>query len=250
MKRALASLAGLGLVLVIGCVQEYDFRMGKTIENKRYQKRLNDNLEGAPAKTNLQTGNIFVRPPKGLQGPHKTFGLAVLEAGKFDLEDTFADPQKQASLHLLARVTLPKPPGKKGSSPAETTQRGDFTDDVLELLKNAYGAEFEKTRLKNEEKKSPNGRTNAFKSLTQELPATAKEIKVYIFGEKNSPEKVALIFDYPKEEARTLSSKINLCLESFAVGPAATRSFAGAGDEEFGGELGGGGGTPAPGGVF
>ena len=248
MKRALASLAGLVLVLVIGCVQEYDFRMAKTIDNKRYQKRLNDNLEAPPAKTNLQTGNIFVRPPKGLQGPHKTFGLAVLEPGKFDVEDTFADPQKQASLHILARVTVPKPAGKKASTPAETTQRGDFTDDVLELLKNAYGGEFDKSRLKNDEKKSPNGRTNSFKSLTSEVQG--KEIKVYIFGEKSSPEKVALIFDYPKEEARTLSSKINLCLESFAVGGAAARSFAGAGDEEFGGELGGGGGAAAPGGVF
>jgi hypothetical protein len=247
MKRALASLAGLGLVLVIGCVQEYDFRMAKTIDNKRYQKRLNDNLEAPPAKTNLQTGNIFVRPPKGLQGPHKTFGLAVLEPGKFDVEDTFADPQKQASLHILARVTVPKPPGKKASSPAETTQRGDFTDDVLELLKNAYGADFDKSRLKNDEKKSPNGRTNSFKSLTLDL--TAKEIKVYLIGEKNSLEKVALIFDYPKEEARTLSSKINLCLESFAVGGAATRLFAGAGDDEFGGDHGGAG-TTAPAGVF
>src|SRR5262245_41122730 len=181
MKRSLAILAGLGLVLVIGCAQDYDIRMGKTIDNKKYQRRLNANLEGPPAKTNLQTANIFVRPPKGLQGPHKTFGLAVVEPGKFDIEDTFADPQKQASLHILARVNLPKTPGKKSASPTESTQRGDFTDDVLELLKNAYGAEFEKSRLKTEEK-SHGGRTNSFKSLTLDL--TAKEIKVFVFGDK------------------------------------------------------------------
>ena len=237
MKRSLAILAGLGLVLVIGCAQDYDIRMGKTIDNKQYQRRLNTNLEGPPAKTNLQTANIFVRPPKGLQGPHKTFGLAVTEAGKFDIEDTFADPQKQASLHVLARVNLPKTPGKKSAAPAESAQRGDFTDDVLDLLKNAYGADFDKSRLKTDEK-SHGGRTNSFKSLTLDL--TAKEIKVYLFADKNSPEKVALIFDYPKEEAGALSSKINLCLENFAVGGAATRAFSGVIEEEFGGELGGG----------
>jgi hypothetical protein len=245
MKRSLAILAGLGLVLVIGCAQDYDIRMGKTIDNKKYQRRLNTNLEGPPAKTNLQTANIFVRPPKGLQGPHKTFGLAVVEAGKFDIEDTFADPQKQASLHILARVTLPKAPSKKTPSAAESTQRGDFTDDVLDLLKNAYGADFEKSRLKTDDK-SHGGRTNSFKTLTLDL--TAKEIKVFLFGDKTSPEKVALIFDYPKEEAGTLSSKINLCLESFAVGGAAARAFSGGGDEELGGDLGGG--APTPTGVF
>ncbi len=241
MKRSLAMLAGLGLVLVIGCAQDYDIRMGKTIENKQYQRRLNANLEGPPAKSNLQTANIFVRPPKGLQGPHQTFGLAVVEEGKFDIADTFADPQKQASLHILARVNLPKTPSKKGSKAAESPQRGDFTDDVLELLKNSYGADFEKAKLKTEEK-SHGGRSHKFQSLTLDL--TAKEIKVYLFGDKNSPEKVALIFDYPKEEAGLLSSKINLCLENFAVGQAASRAFSGVVEEEFAGEPGGGGAAP------
>jgi hypothetical protein len=244
MKRVLAILAGLGLVLVIGCSQDYDTRMEKTIENKRYQKRLNDNLEGPPAKTNLQTSNIFIRPPKGLQGPAKTFGLAVTEPGKFDIEDTFFDQQKQASLHVLARVNRPKAPGKKGPSPAESTPRGDFIADVLDLIKNAYGVEVDQSKLK-PESRSHAGRTNTFKSLTlKDLPA--KEVAMYFFGDKNSPEKVALIFDYPKEESRSLSPKIELCLESFAVGAAAGRAYSG-GEEELGEE---GGAAPPPAGVF
>jgi hypothetical protein len=245
MKRAVAILTGLSLVLAIGCAGDYDIRLGKTIENKKYQKRLNDNLEGPPTKTNLQNVNIFVRPPKGLQGPAKTFGLAVDESGRFDVEDTFFDAQKQANLHVLARVNTPKAANKKSSKAAESAPRGDFTADVLDLVKNAYGTEVDASKLKSGSK-SHGGRTNSFKTLTLDL--TAKEVKVYLFGDKNSPEKVALIFDYPKEESRTLTPKIDLCLESFAVGGAASRAFSGGGDEALGEEVGGG--APTPTGVF
>src|SRR5438105_15959604 len=139
MKRALAILTSLGLFLVIGCAQNYDLRLTNTIESRLYQRRLNNNLEAAPKKTKLETSKIHVRPPKGLQGPTKTFGLAVVEPGRFDIEDTFFDPQKQASLHVLARLNLPKAPNKKGVTPAEATPRGEFTADVLDLLKNVYG---------------------------------------------------------------------------------------------------------------
>jgi hypothetical protein len=242
MKRAFAILAGVSLVLVLGCAQDYDIRMSKTIENKRYQKRLNENLEGPPTKTNLQTVNIFVRPPKGLQGPAKAFQLAVVEPGRFDIEDTFFDAQKQASLHILARVNLPKTQSKKAPAAAEA-QRGDFVADVLDLLKTVYSADLDQSRLK-PESKSHGGRTNSFKALT--LDSNTKEVKVYFFGDKNSPEKVVLIFEYPKEEANVLTPKINLCLETFAAGGAAARAFSGGVDEELGGEVGGGAPTPAP----
>jgi hypothetical protein len=244
MKRALAILASLGLILVIGCAQNYDLRLGHTMENRQYQRRLNTNLEAAPTKTNLETTKIYVRPPKGLKGPAQTFGLAVVEAGKFDIEDTFIDQQKQASLHVLARVIVPKPPTKKGAHPAESTPRGEFTTDVLDLLKNVYGTDLDASKLK-PDSKSHGRRTNSYKTVTLDL--TAKEVKIYLFGDMNSPEKVALIFDYPKEEYKNLSTKIDLCLESFAVGEEARRAYSGVGDEETGEE--GAGGQP-PGGVF
>jgi len=244
MKRALATLASLSLFLVIGCGRDYDYRLNNTIDNKRYQKRLNDNLETPPSKTNLQTSNIYVRPPKGLKGPTQTFGLAVVEPGKFDIEDSFIDQQKQGGLHLLARVDLPKAPNKKAANPAASAPRGDFTADVLDFLKNVYGTDFDTSKLKTETK-SHGGKSNSFKTMTLDLKA--KQVKVYLFGEKSSPEKVALIFDYPKEERDSLSSKINLCLESFAVGEEAHRAYSGLVDEELGEE---GGGAQPPGGVF
>jgi hypothetical protein len=215
MKRVLATLASLGFLLVIGCAQNYDLRLSNTIESRLYQRRLNNNLEKAPEKSNLASSKVYVRPPKGLQGPIQTFGLPVLEAGKFDIEDTFIDQQKQASLHVVARDNRPKAQPKKGAPPAQTAPRGDFTADVLDLLKNSYGTDFEASRLKPESKEHGRKR-NTFKAMTVDL--TAKEIKVYLFDDKSNPEKVALIFDYPKEERVSLSSKINLCLESFAVG--------------------------------
>jgi len=245
MKRALATLASLSLFLVIGCARDYDTRLNITIDNKRYQKRLNDLLETPPSKTNLQTSNIYVRPPKGLKGPTQTFGLAVVEPGKFDIEDSFIDQQKQGGLHLLARVDLPKTPNKKGANPAASTARGDFTADVLDFLKNVYGTDFDTSKLK-PETKSHGGKSNSFKTMTLDLKA--KQVKVYLFGDKSSPEKVALIFDYPTDEYKNLGSRIDLCLESFRVGQGAIRAFSGGGgDEEIGGDEGA---APPPGEAF
>jgi hypothetical protein len=244
MKRVISTVASLGLFLMIGCARDYDTRLASTIDNRRYQKRLNDNLEVPPTKSNLQTSKIYIRPPKGLKGPTQTFGLPGVEAGRFDIEDSFIDQQKQGALHLLARVDLPKAPTKKGAAPVASTPRGDFVADVLDDLKNVYGADLDRSKLK-AESKSRGRKTNTFQSLTLDL--TAKQVKVYLFADKSSPEKVALIFDYPKDEYKNLGSKIDLCLESFRVGAEADRAFAGGEEELMGGEEG-----PAapPGGVF
>ena len=66
MKRVIAVLASASFVLAIGC-SDYDIRLEKTLEEKRYEKNLNKNLEDAPAKGPLQDDDIFIRPPKGLR---------------------------------------------------------------------------------------------------------------------------------------------------------------------------------------
>jgi hypothetical protein len=236
MKRILGLLASTSLLLAIGCT--YDMRLDKRIVDLRYQKQLDDNLEQPPeAKTNLAISNIYIRPPLAFVGPTKEIGLAPVEEGKFDIATSFiGDP---ASLHVLARVEKPKSaaPKKKGPNPTATptTVRGDFTADVLEYIKGAYGTEAPK--LKADPKKA-----NNFKATTLDL--TAKEVQIYILGEKNSPAQVALIFDYPKESRNSLTSKIKYCLESFRVGTPAQRLYSG--QEEEGGE----GATAPPGGVF
>ena len=99
MKRVIAVLASASFVLAIGC-SDYDIRLEKTLEERRYEKRLNDNLEAAPTKGTLQGDDIFVRPPKGLAGPNETFGLTVVEPGKFDIENSFIDEKNGTSLHV------------------------------------------------------------------------------------------------------------------------------------------------------
>ena len=56
---------------------------------------------------------------------------------------------------------------------------------------------------------------------------------MYLYGDKNDPYEVALIFEYPKAEHNTVNPKIRLCLESFAVGDKAKRAFAGGETEEM-----------------
>ena len=68
MKRVLAVLASASFVLAIGC-SDYDIRLEKTLEEKKYEKRLNTNLEAAPTKGKLKADEIFIRPPLGLAGP-------------------------------------------------------------------------------------------------------------------------------------------------------------------------------------
>ena len=107
----------------------------------KYQQRLEKNLEKAPTKGLLQQELIYVRPPKGLTGPTQTFTLTVVEPGKFDLENSFIDQAKQASLHVLARHKKPKAPAQERAPPSETAPRGDFTAEVIELVKAAYAVD-------------------------------------------------------------------------------------------------------------
>ena len=136
MKRAFGILAGLCLVLVIGC-SAYDSRLQQTLEELRYRKRLNDNLIEAPTKGKLQELAIYVRPPRNLKGPTQTFTMTVVEPGKFDLENSFIDQDKQESMHLLARVVRPKAPNaKKGAAQPEPTPRGKFFERRLRADQN------------------------------------------------------------------------------------------------------------------
>jgi hypothetical protein len=231
MKRTLAILASGCFVIVLGC-SNYDFRLEKTLDDMRYRKRLDDNLIQAPTKGALEQHFIYVRPPKGLQGPTQTFALTVVEPGRFDLENSFIDQATKESLHILARVKLPKSPNAK-KTPQPEVARGDFNSEVVELLRSAYATDLDVSQLK-PESKSHGNRVNPFKTRTLDL--TAKEVQLYLYDVKNSPYEVALIFEYPKEMRNTISSRIELCLESFAVGELARRSFAGGGVGEGGEE--------------
>jgi hypothetical protein len=242
MRRACVILASACCLLIGGC-RDYDLRLGKTLEEMKYQQRLEKNLEKAPLKGSLQGELIYVRPPKGLSGPTKAFTLTVVEPGKFDLENSFIDEAKKASLHLLARHKKPKAPPKKGAPPVAAAARGDFTNEVIELVKAAYGVEDLTPAKFKPAVKRHEGRENAYKEAKLDL--NTKEVLVYLYGDKNGPYNVAMIFEYPKEELNNLSPKIGLSLEAFAVGDAANKAFSGGG-EEGAGEDGGDSGQSVP----
>jgi len=225
MKRAAAVVLGASLVLILGCgTQSYETRLDKTLDNMRYQKRLDDNLGDASTKGKLEQLEIYVRPPKNMTGPTQTFQLTVVEQGRYDVESSFIEPEKQ-SLHILARVKQAKTPSKKAPSKAETP-RGEFNSDVVELIKSVYGAELTVSEFKDD----PKG-NNTFKYKMLDL--NAKNLQIYLYGGKNSPYEVALIFEYPKAEHNSVNPKVGLCLESFAVGDKAKRAFAGGETEDI-----------------
>jgi len=243
MRRGCTILASACLLLVLGC-RDYDFRLGQTLDEMKYQQKLEKNLDKAPTKGKLQQELIYLRPPKGMSGPTKTFTLTVVEAGKFDVENSFIDESKHASLHVVARHKKPKAPPKKGVAAAPEVPRGDFTAEVIDMVKTAYGIEeLTPSKFKPVSKKHA-GRENPYKEV--KLPLSDKEVSIYLYGDKNSPYNVALIFEYPKTEAGDLSTKINLSLEAFAVGPPAERAYSGGNPEEGGQEAVDSGGPAVP----
>ena len=241
MRRVFASLGGLLLVVVVGC-RDYDVRLQETLRGDEVPQATR-RQPGAGADQGLAATRADLRSPaQGHHRPTQTFALPV-EPGKFDLENTFIDQAKAASLHIVARHKKPKAPTNKKTTapPPEATPRGDFTADVLELIKNAYAADVATGQLKTESK-AHKGRTNTFKFT--KLPLASKEVQLFIYGGKNDPYEVALIFEYPTTELNNISPKIGLCLECFAVGPLASRAFSGVTDFDTGEE--GEGGAPPP----
>ena len=225
MRRVMALVATTVLVLSGGCgSKSYEFRLDRTLENMRYRKRLDDNLMPPPAKgiAPFEELAIFLRPPKNLV-QSKEFQMTVLEPGQFDLESSFFEEKKQ-NLHVLARVKKPKGSASKKApapTPADTAVRGEFNRDVVGIVGNVYGVadDLEVGKFKEVTKKANKFRYHTF--------ATGdKNVQVYLY--KFDPYEVALIFDYPSSEQANLASRINLALESFAVGPRAKSRYAGA----------------------
>lgn len=235
MKRARAMLISLGTLLAIGCgMHNYDYRIEQTLERMKYDKRLDANL-APPAAGKMQELGIYVRPPVGLSGPTQAFQFAAVEPGRFELENSFMDQGGQ-SLHVLARVEMPKAAAKKGEPPApEAPPRGDFNEEVVGMIRDATGADLQLAQFKAEQKQVKSSReSNTFQTAT--VDREANEMKVFLYGSKSTPYKVALIFEYPKAEKNAIGPKIDLALENFHVGDSARRAFSGGQEEDMGDE--------------
>jgi len=224
MRRVLALLGTATLLVIAGCgVKSYETRLENTLDDMKYQDRLNRLLQPPQAKGKWEELSIYLRPPKSLV-QSKAWSLAPTEPGKFDLEASFVEPKQD--MHVLARVKRAKSAAKKGSAkPADTVDRTNFEGDVLNILNESYkpAEELVITKFKTETRKK-----NPFKFHS--VTANDKTIQIYLY--KQEPYDVALVFEYPKSEQKELFEKIRLCLESFAVGEKARRIFSGATEEE------------------
>lgn len=237
MRRVLCWLVmASGLVLAVGCGQDsYNKRLAATLERLERERRIEKNLMPAPGEKRFQDLSIYIRPPKD-EALAKTGQLPVGE-GQFEMDASFLDLKSGATLHLLSRVKLPKKPATKGAPPVPPAPlRGDLTRDVLAILTNAYGPVegFATPKFVDESK-----RGNRFKRLV--VTANDKEVKLYTYKQDNH--EVALVFVYDSKLRGALSTKIDLCLETFATGPKAARNYSGGEAEQ---DDSGGGGPAVP----
>src|SRR5512135_237416 len=134
MRRVFGTIATASLLVFLGCSRTYDYRIERTVDSLKYEKRLNDNLMPAATKGRFHELLIYLRPPKNLKASQE-FHLPSPEPGRFDLEQSFQESAKQ-SLHVLARVKRPKIAKKKEMS-EKAAARGDFGADVLDVLNSA-----------------------------------------------------------------------------------------------------------------
>ncbi len=224
MRRVCLVILSASLVATLGCGREnYEKRQAKTMEKIRYDRRVGKNLMPAASEKKFTDLAIFLRPPKD-EAPAKAGTLTVAE-GQFDLEPSFID-KDGTTLQVLGRVKQPKKPPTKGAAPAPALPpRGEFNAEVIATLATTFGATdaLAVTKLKDETK-----RGNRFKRLL--FNANEKDIELYTIKQDNH--EVALIFVYDPKLKATLSSKIQLCLETLAVGPKASRNFNGGASEE------------------
>jgi hypothetical protein len=238
MRRVSVLLFSASLLIATGCgLKRYEQRMDLSLEKLKYDKRLNDNLAPPPTDPKFQELGIYVRPPKGLDQT-KVFFLPEVLPGLYDVEASFVDAQKQ-QMHIVARnKQAAKKPVPKGQTAPPKTPRNDFNADVLGMLGAFYGVteEVQPSKLKDETKKPPPGvgAGNKFKRLLLQVPngPSTNDVQVYLY--KQEPYDVALIFAFPTADANKAASKIEMTLESFAVGDRARRIYSGGSADEGG----------------
>ena len=231
MRQVLAMLVSATLLVVVGCSgKSYEIRLDKTLADMKYRDRLDRNLMPAPTKPKFDELQIFIRPPKSLELTKEPL-LTDPDKTKFDLEAGFLEAAKQENMHVLARVKRAKAANtktKKAEPPPPT--RGDFSRDILALLNTYYNPPPELSPDKFKEDKQKTG--NIFRKHV--FSGNNKDVQVYLYTPKGNPYEVAIIFEYPKAEQAALSSKIVLCLESFATAEKARKAFSGTAGEEEG----------------
>jgi hypothetical protein len=226
MRRVCLILCSACLVALIGCGREnYDKRLVKTLEKMKYDQRLTKNLNPAPTEKKFTDNAIYVRPPKD-EVYAKASPLPISD-GQFDLDASFND-KTDSFLYVLARVKKPKKTPTKGAPPTPApTNRGAFDADVIGVLAGVFGSP---EALLNPKFVDEVKRGNRYKRLI--FNVEDKEVKLYLY--KQDIYEVALVFVYTNKLKGPISSKIDLCLDSFATGPKAKTLLEGGKADEDG----------------
>ncbi len=228
MKRVLALCLSASSLLALGCLgaSSYDLRLEKTLENMKYQQKLDQSLSPA-VQGQLKDLGVYVRPPKELAPVP-----AVLPAapGAFDAVESFSGAQGGVplQLHILARLKQPpKAQAKPGqAAPPPAASRANFTGDVQAVLNSHYaGAVPVGGKLD-----TVNERGRSYQK--QKFPSpTGSTVDVYYLEDGNH--QVALVWDIAPAAANSpaVEPGIRLTTGSMAVGRKAANLFSG-GDED------------------
>jgi hypothetical protein len=228
MRRLWLVIASAVLVAGVGCGRKsYEDRLDATLKKLEYDRRIKKNLMEPPKEEKKFTElAIYVRAPKE-EALTKTGQLPVSE-GQFDLDASFVDTKESnATLHVLARVKMPKKPATKGAAPvAQPPARAEFIGEVLRILSDVFGSPEALQNPKFVEESRKGG--TRFKRLI--FPGNDKEVKLYIYKAGNH--EVALIFVYDPKVKGLMASKIDLCLDTFATGEKANKLYSGGSAEE------------------
>ena len=238
---ALLCSAALTCAAILGCHKDYEHRLNDTLERMKYQQRLDANLAAAVEEPLHQPHDVFLRPPITLE---KAAGN-VLNAlpGLFDANISFLEsgsdkPIEAADkVHVFVRHKLPTPATpKKGAAPPPALPglglRKDVVDDALALFPMAQTSKMEGPR-------DIDKRGNKFKQriFTNTQLGRAWEVYSYITPKKDY--EVVIVVE--RADKSSIAEKVNLMLESFAVGDRARKRFGGdLDDSDSGGGEGGG----------
>jgi hypothetical protein len=206
-----------------GC-GNYEERLEQSLNRMKEQARLDQYLN-PPVGSNFQAERIALRTPRPLPSEPSDFGLIPgLGNELFDIRSSFVAAAQgggtELGLHVLGRHKAPPRADAKNAPPQpDLSQRGDFTQDVLNLLGRIH------SEIQNQTPTKVVKKSNEFNRWA--YTANNNAVEVYVMNRRigNEDYNLALIWEVPPKNMATYRSPIDMCLETLAVGPDAARSF-------------------------
>ncbi len=217
----------LATLILTGCSQSYETRMDRTIQNIKYNDRLDRNLKPPAQSAGLADNNIYLRPPQPMD-LQSGFGLPGFPIDQFEAAAQYQ--AENANLYVLARYDAATRAAEQEQG--AMIERGDFRESILSYLRNAYGNANVDVEIAASSLERVDYRSEIYnKSITYDqlvFLVSGFEIEIYIHEPSDKPDyHVALIFAMPEIDRPDYAEKIRLCLQELAVGSDAQQKFRG-----------------------